>query len=214
VLSAAADPHSKSVTVERAESLDTEEIADVIQEVGFECTDCGDCCTADGDEALAVTVFPDERREIADAADADASPEDVSEPSPFSDGDDETFEWTVRRDACGDCFFHQGDACSVYEARPSVCRTYPFAVRFEEDAAGERVVELDSGKATLVVGECEGTGRDTKREDALELAQAVKRRALKEEREARQLLDVYEDVEPPEDGVVVHDSEGAHIVEK
>jgi len=65
------------VTVERAESLNVEEIADIIHEIGFECTDCGDCCTAD-DEPLAVTVFPDERRALAEAAEEnDASPEDV-----------------------------------------------------------------------------------------------------------------------------------------
>ena len=199
------------MTVERAESLDVEEIADVIHDVGFECTDCGDCCTADGEEPLAVTVFPDERRELAE--EAELSVEDVSEPSPFGDEADETFEWTVRRDACGDCFFHEDDACSVYGARPSVCRTYPFAVGFDEDVTGEESVEL-SGDATLVVGECEGTGRDITREDALELARAVKRRAVKEELEARKLLDVYETVEPPEGHVVVHDSEGAHVVEK
>lgn len=206
----AADPRSKTLTFERAESLDVEEIADVIYEVGFECTDCGDCCTAD-DEPLAVTVFPDERRDLAEATEAnDASPEEVTEPSPF--GGKEKFEWTVRRDACGDCFFHQEDACSVYDARPSVCRTYPFAVRFGEDTGGEKQVELDGGDATLFVGECEGTGRDIKREDALELARSVKERTLKEEREADELLDAYESVEPPEGHVVVHDSEGAHLV--
>ena len=209
----AADPLSdRDVTVERAESLDVGEIADVIQDVGFECTDCGDCCTSD-DESLAVTVFPDERRALAEASEAeDASPEEVTEPSPF--GGKEKFEWTVRRDGCGDCFFHQGDACSVYGDRPSVCRTYPFAVRFGDDVGvgGELSFELDSVEATLVVGECEGTGLDITREDALELARAVKRRTVKEESEADELLDAYEDIEPPEGHVVVHDSEGAHVV--
>jgi len=205
----AAVPRSrKDVTVERAESLDIEEIADVIENVGFECTDCGDCCAAD-DEPLAVTVFPDEGRALADAA--DKSPEEVTEPSPFGD-DAETFEWTVRRDVCGDCFFHRQDSCSVYDDRPSVCRTYPFAVRFEDESAGKKSFELDSGEATLIVGECEGTGRDMAREDAIGLARAVKERTLKERREARELLDAYESVEPPEGGVVVHDSEGAHVV--
>lgn len=202
------------MTVERAESLDVERIADAIESVGFECTDCGDCCTAD-DEPLAVTVFPDERRRLADST--GASPEEVSEPSPF--GGDETFEWTVRRDACGDCFFHDegrvGGGCSAYDARPSVCRTYPFAVRFDEDGAGmEGAAEQthDVGEAILVVGECEGTGREIERSEALELAREVKERAVKEEREARSLVEAYEEVEPPDGHVVVHDSEGAHTV--
>jgi len=54
----------------------------------------------------------------------------------------------------------------------------------------------------------------TDREDALELARAVKRRAVKEEREARTLLDIYEPAEPPEGHVAVHDSEGTHYVER
>ncbi len=199
------------MSLERALSLDVDEIADVIESVGFECTDCGDCCTSDN-EPLAVTVFPDERRRLARAA--DSSPDEVAEPSPF--GGNETFEWTVRRDACGDCFFHRNDACSVYEDRPSVCRTYPFAVRFDdaagEDTEAERSFEL--GDATLVVGECEGTGRTVTRKEAVELAREVKKRAVKEEREARAVVEEYERVEPPDGAVVVHDSEGAHVVER
>lgn len=201
------------MTVERAESLEVERIADVIESVGFECTDCGDCCTAD-DEPLAVTVFPDERRRLAEAT--DSSLEEVSEPSPF--GGDETFEWTVRRDDCGDCFFHDdedGGGCSAYDARPSVCRTYPFAVRFDDEGAEWAAQRTyDVGEATLAVGECEGTGREIDRREALKLAREVKKRAVKEEREARDLVDAYEDVEPPEGHVAVHDSEGTHFVEQ
>lgn len=208
----AADPRSNSdsVTLEDAVSLDVDAIADIVESVGFECTDCGECCTS-GDGPLAVTVFPDERRRLADAT--DAMPDDVTEPSPF--GDEETFEWTVRRDACGDCFFHEGDACSVYESRPAVCRTYPFAVRFDDTTDAQRTFELDDGSgATLVVGECEGTGREITRDEALELAREVKKRAVKEEREARETVERYERIEPPDGMVVVHDSEGAHIVER
>jgi Fe-S-cluster containining protein len=202
------------VSLEEALSLDVEEIADVVESVGFECTDCGDCCTS-GDGPLAVTVFPDERRRLAGAygVDGEASPDDVTEPSPF--GGDETFEWTVRRDGCGDCFFHEGDGCSVYEARPTVCRTYPFAVRFDGEAGAldaEEVVELDGTDAAVVVGECEGTGRGITRDEALELAREVKQRAVKEEREARAVVEAYEEVDAPDGAVVVHDSEGAHVV--
>jgi Fe-S-cluster containining protein len=198
------------VSLEDALSLDVERIADAVESVGFECTDCGECCTS-GDGPLAVTVFPDERRELADVA--GATPEDVTEPSPF--GGEETFEWTVRRDACGDCFFHEGDACSVYEKRPAVCRTYPFAIRFDDSGSvnAERTVELDGTDTTLVVGECEGTGRGIAREKAVELAHEIKNRAVKEEREARQTVKRYEPTEPPDGAVVVHDSEGAHVVE-
>lgn len=195
--------------LEKARGLDVEEIADSVEEVGFECTDCGECCIS-GESSLAVTVFPDERRALANAT--NLSPDEATEPSPFAD--DETFEWTVRRDGCGDCYFYDGAGCSVYGSRPSVCKTYPFRVEFGDDTEdGDRTVELDDG-ATLVFDDCEGVGRDMSRDDALGLARALKERTVKEEREAIDLVETYERVEPPEGYVVVHDSEGAHLIER
>jgi hypothetical protein len=55
--------------------------------------------------------------------------------------------------------------------------------------------------------ECEGLGRDIDREDAEELAGALKERAVRELEEAIAVRDSYEPADV--DGVVVHDSEGA-----
>ena len=55
--------------------------------------------------------------------------------------------------------------------------------------------------------ECEGLGRDISREDAEELAAALKERAVRELEEAIAVRDTYEPTDA--DGVVVHDSEGA-----
>jgi hypothetical protein len=55
--------------------------------------------------------------------------------------------------------------------------------------------------------ECEGLGRDISRDDAEELAAALKERAVRELEEAIAVRDEYEPAEA--DGVVVHDSEGA-----
>jgi Mn-dependent DtxR family transcriptional regulator len=54
--------------------------------------------------------------------------------------------------------------------------------------------------------ECEGLGRDISREDAEELAAALKERAIWELEEAIGVRDNYEPTDA--DGVVVHDSEG------
>ena len=54
--------------------------------------------------------------------------------------------------------------------------------------------------------ECEGLGRDIRREDAEELAAALKARAVRELEEAIAVRDSYEPAEAA--GVVVHDSEG------
>ena len=55
--------------------------------------------------------------------------------------------------------------------------------------------------------ECEGLGRDIDREDAEELAAALKQRAVRELEEAIDVRERYEP-HPDADGVVVHDSEG------
>lgn len=199
-----------TLNLDTAESLDTDEIADAVESVGFECTDCGDCCTS-GESPLAVTVFPDERRVLGDTT--GLSPEEATEPSPFSET--ETFEWTVRRDGCGDCYFYDGAGCSVYSDRPHVCKTYPFRIELDgETGDGDDSIELETGNAELVLDDCEGVGREMPREAAVELARSLKKRVLKEEREAIELIEAYERVEPPEGHVVVHDSEGSHTVKR
>jgi Fe-S-cluster containining protein len=149
-----------------ARDLDTADLADAIETIGFECTRCGACCkaetcgsedgaAADGDpEPHTATVFPDEVRELqaATAANDDFDREydwrDVARPMPYGlhEGEDgpegETFEWALATDACGDCtFYREADdgtgACSVHGSRPLICRTYPFSVVLNGDGDGD-----------------------------------------------------------------------------
>ena len=79
-----------------ARAIDVDEVAAAIESVGFECTRCGACCTADGDQPHTATVFPDEIRTLQDATDRDW--EDVARPRPFGldeTGTGETFEWAL-----------------------------------------------------------------------------------------------------------------------
>jgi len=180
---------------------------------------------AEGDdrEPHTATVFPDEVRRVADAA-ADAAGEaydwrDVARPMPFgldadSEGDPvgETFEWALATDDCGDCaFYEESDgqgACTVHDVRPLICRTYPFSVALEgtSQPMGEAVDEAGVVRAH----ECEGLGRDISREDAEELAAALKERAVRELEEAIGVRDGYDPgASDRADGdVVVFDSEG------
>ncbi len=260
-----------------ARALDASELADAIEEIGFECTRCGACCkgytTADGEsgdggpdgddgggesggsggdddgetEPHTATVFPDEVRDLqaatgydhrsGDAAPStrsDASREwrDVARPMPYglTEGDDgelagETFEWALQTDDCGDCTFYEESAdgtgaCSVHADRPLICRTYPFSVALggTSQPMGEVVDSVALGaqreagetgdeEGMVRAHECEGLGRDIAREDAEELAAALKERAVRELEEAVAVRDSYEPAEA--DGVVVHDSEGA-----
>jgi len=232
----------------RARDLDTADLADAIEEIGFECTRCGACCKsveqdsadsraaeprdADTDDPHTATVFPDEVRDLQDATDYDWR--DVARPMPYgleggeSDAEPtgETFEWALQIDACGDCQFYEEaedgtGACSVHGDRPLICETYPFSVALggTSQPMGEAVdsVALDGQREAGETGdeagmvrahECEGLGRDISRDRAEDLAAALKERAVRELTEAISVRDEYAPADS-DDGVVVHDSEGA-----
>ncbi|MFW6000054.1 MAG: YkgJ family cysteine cluster protein [Halorubrum sp.] len=182
------------------------------------------CHEGDADrEPHTATVFPDEVRRVADAAEEALGESydwrDVARPMPFgldADGDGEpvgeTFEWALATDDCGDCtFYAESDgrgACTVHDARPLICRTYPFSVALEgtSQPMGEAVDEAGVVRAH----ECEGLGRDISREDAEELAAALKERAVRELEEAIGVRDNYDPGarERADGDVVVFDSEG------
>ncbi|WP_115862722.1 YkgJ family cysteine cluster protein [Halorussus litoreus] len=226
---------SLEAELERARDLDVSDLADAIESIGFECTRCGACCKSEADEPHTATVFPDEVRDLQDATDYDWR--DIARPMPYgldSDSNEdadssnvtgETFEWALQTDACGDCtFYEEGEAtesphgdgeavgadgtgsCSVHGDRPLICETYPFSVALggTSQPMGEAVDESGMVRAH----ECEGLGRDIDSEHAEELAGALKERAVRELTEAIAVRDEYEPADPDE-GVVVHDSEGA-----
>jgi Fe-S-cluster containining protein len=152
-----------------------------------------------------------------DPVDDDREPydwRDVARPMPYglTDGPEgptgETFEWALATDDCGDCtFYRETDgrgACTVHDARPLVCRTYPFSVAL--GGTSQPMGEAVDAEGMVRAHECEGLGRDISRADAEELAEALKERAVRELEEAIAVRDSYRPTDA--DGVVVHDSEG------
>ena len=222
--------------LDRARDLPVSDLADAIEAIGFECTQCGACCrgatcgddannngaddTADADdpeekvEEHTATIFPDEVRQLQARGDYDWR--DVARPMPYgvSEGPDgprgETFEWALQTDGCGDCRFYEGDAdggvCTVYEDRPLICRTYPFSV--DLGATSQPMGAAVDREGPVRAHECEGLGRDIDREDAEELAATLKRRAIRELEEAIAVRDGYEPTAAADTEVVVYDSEG------
>lgn len=209
---------------ERARALDVSALADAIESIGFECTRCGACCTREeeqsnredgSDDDHTATVFPDEVRELQETNGDGVKREwrDVARPMPYgldADGSGETFEWALQTDSCGDCaFYTESDgtgACTVHGSRPLICQTYPFSIALGGTAQpmGEPV-----DRAGLVrAHECDGLGREIERDEAIELARALKERAVRELEEAIDLRDSYESADPSPGEVVVHDSEG------
>ncbi len=211
--------------LDRARTLSVPDIADAIESLGFECTHCGACCTAEGGcgddddaetEPHTATVFPDEIRTLQ--ADGDDF-RDVARPMPYglSEGDDglegETFEWALQTDDCGDCAFYEEPAddgaggCTAHADRPLVCQTYPFSVAL--GGTSQPMGEPVDREGLVRAHECEGLGRDISRADAEELAEALKERAIRELEEAIAVRDEYEPVETAPGEIVVHDSEGS-----
>ena len=213
---------SLEAELRQARELSVGDLADAIESIGFECTHCGACCKAvegdNGREDHTATVFPDEVRRLQDAGDYDWR--DVARPMPYglTEGADgpagETFEWALQTNACGDCTFYREDddgtgACSVHGDRPLICRTYPFSVVLEGDDETPLAQPMGAAvdrEGAVLAHECEGLGRNIEREDAEDLAAALKQRAVRELEEAIAVRDRHEP-RPDADGVVVHDSE-------
>ena len=186
----------------------------------------GDPETGDDREPHTATVFPDEVRELVEAtestheeADAAYDWRDVARPMPYGLSEDadgqpvgETFEWALATDGCGDCtFYEESDgqgACTVHDARPLICQTYPFSVAL--GGTSQPMGEAVDAEGMVRAHECEGLGRDISRGDAEALAAALKQRAIRELEEAIGVRDTYDPTAAGRTNadLVVFDSEG------
>jgi len=142
-----------------ARGLSTERLAAQIQEIGFQCQRCGECCTG---EDNSVVVFPFEIRRILQYMGMDWN--DVVEPPQEGEWDSEgvfhTLEWRLKKED-GSCKFYAKWRCKIYGTRPLLCSTYPFY--------------LDSG--ALRCSECRGLGRKIQPRKAQKIAALLKRDA-------------------------------------
>ncbi len=87
----------------------------------FECTMCGGCCTSRGEYAH-VYLNADEQRALAD--ELSLSLAEFRRQYTFTD----EFGWTQLRFDTQACIFLEPETnrCTVYGARPTQCRTFPF----------------------------------------------------------------------------------------
>ncbi|MDK2973927.1 MAG: uncharacterized protein PWP08_298 [Methanofollis sp.] len=168
-------------------------LADEIAATGFRCTGCGACCSEVAGGSNVVMVAPVEVRAVADAIGSTFA--GVAEPYPESveteDGTRYTFDWCLRRDG-GRCLFLEGGRCSVYRARPWICRTYPFM--------------LDGDR--LIVSACSGLGAEISREKACLLAALLIGRQEAERVEEEGIRAVMASTAMPPGTRAVVDSEG------
>ena len=207
-----ADPDPIESELATVRDLDVDTIADAIQTIGFQCTHCGGCCTGNPTDPHTATVFPDEARDLIAATEGEWN--EVVRPMPFGldeNGTGRTLEWALETDACGDCAFYDPDrpgegGCTVYADRPLLCQTYPFRLAVE---AGPTPLGDEVDRAGPVVAhECEGLGASIDREEALSLAETLKRRSIRELEEMRGVRSVADRVGPRRAPTEVIDSEG------
>lgn len=86
----------------------------------FECQGSGKCCTSHGEFGF-VFLTPEDRKRFSTFL--------KIRPSEFTKKycDRTNGVWHLKEDPKQpDCMFLTGKSCSVYEARPSQCRTWPF----------------------------------------------------------------------------------------
>lgn len=182
-----------------AESLNVDALAEAIVDIGFECTQCGACCTAEENAPHTAIIFPDEVRDLKTA---ERDWEDIARPMPFGfETGADTLEWALQVDDCGDCTFYADGECSVYEQRPLICQTYPFDIDFEHD---DQRISHDH----LYASECPGLENDISREDARKLAKQIKQRAITDRRESLAVQEQYSTNPHTTDEPAVYDSEG------
>jgi uncharacterized protein len=168
-------------------------LAQEIGAIGFACTNCGDCCRGLGEDDSLVMVGRAEARRVAAAADLALDEAVVPFPGEVEvRGRACRLGWALARKDGGACRFHDGERCTVYDARPWICRTYPFMLDGEE----------------LVVSECPGTGAPIADADARALAADLLARRAAEEAEVDGLRSVIASAELPPDGTLVVDAEG------
>jgi Fe-S-cluster containining protein len=182
--------------LKRIRTMSPEEVAKRLP--AFKCAGCAKCCRgAFGDNT--VTVFPGEIRKLMAVTGLEWL--EVVEPEEEGDEDDygnrQAFEWALRKKPDGDCIFLDKGRCTIYEARPFICRTYPFY--------------LDEGH--IGHGECDGLGCGD-RQGSPAMAQELIARSIRELEESLALLEKLNTAagRGATGLIVVHDSEGACMV--
>jgi len=117
---------SLEAELDRARDLDVDALADAVEFIGFECTRCGACCTADAGCGGGGAV---EHDVDADVADADVADADAAAPDPAADDPGDLHTATVFPGEVRDLLAATGPE---YDWR-DVARPMPYGLRDTPD---------------------------------------------------------------------------------
>ncbi|HJJ48748.1 MAG TPA: YkgJ family cysteine cluster protein [Methanocorpusculum sp.] len=172
-------------------------LEDDLKKSGFACRMCAKCCSGPDNE---VMVSPDEVDVLIQASGLSFA--EIAEPYPEwfqkKGGGRFTLGWILKRGQDGSCMFLKDGRCLVYQARPHICRTYPFMLN----------------RGELIISECEGCGgAPMSDEDAKALARALCTREEAEAAEAAKTADQYQKHCNISGATIIYDSRGAHNID-
>jgi uncharacterized protein len=169
-----------------------------IRSIGFACSRCGTWCRGVSPDSDLVMVSPDEVKPIV--ASTGRSWDRIAEPYPETIIDRSvarfTIGWCLGRENGRCCFLDKG-TCTIYNNRPSICRTHPFA--------------LDND--TLVVSSCEGAGEPVSWQEAGTIARNLLAHRHAEKEEELKVRNVIGKVSFPAGVFVVIDADGVRVID-
>ena len=119
-----------------------EELATIIRDVGFFCTQCGSCCKT-SQNGHVFLLEKDARHAL------EICPEAVI-PAPFFEACDRAGNFYVsgyalRTSSDGSCIHLMNGRCRIYQDRFSICRVYPYMLHREADDHGVMAFRQISG---------------------------------------------------------------------
>jgi len=94
--------------------------------VCFECNCCGLCCGDTDHKRRHILMLESEAEEIS--AQTGRPIEDFATESNGT----QPYSYEMKKIE-GDCVFLKNNKCTIYEARPLICRFYPFELKFDKD---------------------------------------------------------------------------------
>jgi uncharacterized protein len=119
-----------------------EELAEIVRDVGFYCTQCGACCTT-GQNGHVFLLQQDAARALI------ICPEAIV-PAPYFEICDRSGRFYVsgyalRANPDGSCIHLAEGRCRIYQERFSICRIYPYMLHREPDEKGKLVFRQIGG---------------------------------------------------------------------
>ena len=171
-----------ALTQERNNLLEypEERLAGIIQEIGFRCTGCAQCCTrAFNGHVFLLDHDVDAIRVIdPDAIQPAPGPEFCYQNGIFYVSG---YALRTRDDEAGSCVFLDGGRCRIYDRRPAICRVYPYMLHREPDESGKVDWRQFSGLdrhgdygAAVPSDDCLAAARETKEYENAFLAHEIR----------------------------------------